>query len=303
MTSATGTQFTVTSGSTSATITQVAAALRAFSVDGVDAVQSYSTDTVAPYGSGTVLVPWPNRVDGGTWSLDGVEQQLDITEPKLHNAIHGLLRWCAYEPVAQSDSSLTLAASVFPQHGYPFHLETTISYTVTDGELEVVHTIVNVGDANAPVAIGTHPFITIGDVPAEDLVLSLAAGTHFPVDERLIPTAEEPVDGTDWDLRAGKRLGDLTLDDGFGAVEHVDGVATHALTAPDGRRVELWQDDNFGYVQAFTTRLYPVGAATGLAVAVEPMTAPTNAFVTGQSLKWLAPGEQWEARWGIRYRA
>jgi aldose 1-epimerase len=303
MTSATGTQFTVTSGSTSATITQVAAALRAFTIDGVDAVQSYSTDTVAPYGSGTVLVPWPNRVDGGTWSLDGVQQQLDLTEPKLHNAIHGLLRWCAYEPVAQSDSSLTLAASVFPQHGYPFHLETTISYTVTDGELEVVHTIVNVGDANAPVAIGTHPFITIGDVPAEDLVLSLAAGTHFPVDERLIPTAEEPVDGTDWDLRAGKRLGDLTLDDGFGAVEHVDGVATHALTAPDGRRVELWQDDNFGYVQAFTTRQYPVGDATGLAVAVEPMTAPTNAFVTGQSLKWLAPGERWEARWGVRYRA
>jgi aldose 1-epimerase len=303
MTSATGTQFTVTSGSTSATITQVAAALRAFTIDGVDAVQTYSADEIAPYGSGTVLVPWPNRVDGGTWVLDGVQQQLDLTEPKLQNAIHGLLRWCAYEQVAHSESSVTLAASVFPQHGYPFHLETTVTYTVTDAELEVVHSIVNVGDAKAPVAIGTHPFITIGDVAAEDLVLSLAAGTHFPVDERLIPTAEQPVDGTEWDLRQGKRLGDLTLDDGFGAVEHVDGVATHALTAPDGRRVELWQDDNFGYVQAFTTRQYPVGDATGLAVAVEPMTAPTNAFVTGQSLKWLAPGERWEARWGVRYRA
>jgi aldose 1-epimerase len=303
MSAASGEQFTITAGSTSATITQVAAALRAFTVDGVDAVQTYPADIVAPYGSGTVLLPWPNRVDHGVWTLDGQPQQLDITEPKLHNAIHGLLRWCAYTLVAQTESSVTLAASVFPQHGYPFHLETTITYTVTEGALEVVHTVVNVGGASAPVAIGTHPFITIGDVAAEDLVLSLAAGTHFPVDERLIPTAEEPVDGTEWDLRGGRRLGDLNLDDGFGAVEHVDGVATHALTALDGRRVELWQDENFGYVQAFTTRLYPVGDAVGLAVAVEPMTAPTNAFVTGQDLKWLDPAESWESHWGVRYRA
>jgi aldose 1-epimerase len=31
------------------------------------------------------------------------------------------------------------------------------------------------------------------------------------------------------------------------------------------------------------------------------MTAPANAFNTGQGLRWLAPGEEWTATWGIRY--
>jgi aldose 1-epimerase len=31
------------------------------------------------------------------------------------------------------------------------------------------------------------------------------------------------------------------------------------------------------------------------------MTAPANAFNTGQSLRWLNPGEEWRATWGIRY--
>jgi aldose 1-epimerase len=302
MTTALGKQFTITAGSSSVTVTELAAALRVFTVDGVDIVPPYGTEQPAPYGSGIVLMPWPNRVEDGQWQLDGVTQQLDITEPKLHNAIHGLLRWAAYTVVEHTENSVTLAAPVFPQHGYPFHLETTVTYTLTEGALEVTHGVTNVGTTAAPVAIGTHPFITIGDVDADDLILTLAATTHFPVDERLIPTAEEPVVGTQWDLRGGKRLGDLVLDDGFGGVEHVDGIATHSLSAPDGRSVELWQDENFGYVQAFSTRLYPKGDAVGLAVAVEPMTAPTNAFVTGQSLSWLEPGHHWDARWGIRYR-
>jgi aldose 1-epimerase len=36
-------------------------------------------------------------------------------------------------------------------------------------------------------------------------------------------------------------------------------------------------------------------------VAIEPMTAPANAFNTGAGLRWLAPGESWTLRWGIRH--
>jgi aldose 1-epimerase len=37
----------------------------------------------------------------------------------------------------------------------------------------------------------------------------------------------------------------------------------------------------------------------GQAVAIEPMTAPADAFNSGQGLRWLAPGEDWVVRWGI----
>ncbi len=31
------------------------------------------------------------------------------------------------------------------------------------------------------------------------------------------------------------------------------------------------------------------------------MTAPPDAFNSGEGLRWLEPGDIWEARWGIRF--
>jgi aldose 1-epimerase len=38
-----------------------------------------------------------------------------------------------------------------------------------------------------------------------------------------------------------------------------------------------------------------------VAIAIEPMTAPTNALNSGRDLKWLAPGETWSVTWGVRH--
>lgn len=43
------------------------------------------------------MVPWPNRINHGKWQYRGQEMQLDITEPKHDNAIHGLLVQGPYE--------------------------------------------------------------------------------------------------------------------------------------------------------------------------------------------------------------
>ncbi|MCY7411633.1 MAG: aldose epimerase, partial [Salinibacterium sp.] len=153
----------------------------------------------------------------------------------------------------------------------------------------------------APVALGTHPFLTIGDVDPAELTLTVHADTHVDVDDRLNPTAIVPVDGTEFDLREPHRLGDLFLDDGWGGVRTVDGVSA-VLRAPDGREVRLRQDENHGWIQVFTTREFPSPTGPRLAVAIEPMTAPVNAFNSGIDLKWLEPGQTWSASWGIQYR-
>jgi aldose 1-epimerase len=287
-------------------ITEVAAGIRALSVGGVELVETFPASAVPPFGSGTVLVPWPNRIEDGVWLLDGEPQQLALTEPALHNALHGLLVSAPYRVTVQSQDSVTLVAPVYPQHGYPFQLHTTVRYDLLDDGLRVTHGFRNVGEARAPVAVGTHPFFKIGGVPTEDLVLTLDAGTRFETDARLNPVREVPVDGTEYDLRGGRRVGELSLDDAFGAVTVVDGVSRHRLTAPDGRFVELWQDEAFGFVQVFTTRAFPVmdgsgSAAEGFAIAIEPMTAPPNAFNTGQGVRWLEPDEAWSVSWGVRY--
>jgi aldose 1-epimerase len=288
-------------GVSRAIITEVAADLRHFSVNGIDLAEPFAEGQTPPSGVGIVLVPWPNRVKDGRWELDGVEQQLDLTEPDKNNAIHGLLRFTPYALVEQSESAVTLGATVFPQHGYPFLLDTTVSYELVDDGLTVTHTITNRSDAAAPVAVGSHPYFKIGDVPTGDLTLTLSADTHFEVDERLNVVSEHSVDGTDYDLRAGKRVGDLFLDDGWGGVKAVDGSSAQTLTAPDGRTVSMWADEHFGYVQVFTSRVLATETLSGVAIAIEPMTAPTNALNSGVGLNWLESGASWTVRWGYRH--
>ena len=303
----TGIQYELTrvtpSGPARVVVTQVAAGLRLYSVNGIDLVETFNELVQPPLAAGIVLVPWPNRIRDGQWTQNGVTRQLALTEPGKHNASHGLLRFAPYREVSRTSDAVTLAATVFPQSGYPFHLDTEVTYALTVTGLDVTHRVRNVGAVPAPVAVGAHPFLKIGDVPTAELVLRVDAATHVDVDDRLNPTGESPVGGTRFDLRGGISVGDLDLDDGFG---EVGTGGEHTLTAPDGRSLTLWGDETMRYVQVFTPRIFPVTQSSaepvpGLAIAIEPMTAPANAFNSGAGLHWVAPGQQWVVRWGIRH--
>ena len=137
-----------------------AAVLRSFAVDGTDYTERWPDERLPPMGAGIVLMPWPNRVADGRWEHDGRAQQLDITEPATGNAIHGLLRNAAYEPTSISDDAVTLTCGVFPQHGFPFVLDTSVRYSLTDDGLRVEHGVTNVGATAAPFGCGSHPVPT-----------------------------------------------------------------------------------------------------------------------------------------------
>jgi aldose 1-epimerase len=296
----TGARYRLAADDVTAEVSQVGAALRALTVGGVDLVPRYPDDAVTPAASGIVLVPWPNRIRGGEWIDDGEGRQLAITEPKFGNASHGLLRFTPYRVVEQGTDAVTLAADVVPQTGYPYHLDTRVTYRLTAAGILVTHTIVNVGSGHAPVALGTHPYFQIGDVDTADLALQAAAATWFRLDEQNIPIAEEPVDAPR-DLHEPRRVGDLTLDGAFaGLPRDAAGHATASLVAPDGRRLTVWLGEGFDYLQLFITDRYP---GYDVAVAIEPMTAPANAFNTGQGLRRLVPGERWELEWGVRFES
>ncbi|HEY9323754.1 MAG TPA: aldose 1-epimerase family protein [Agromyces sp.] len=304
MTLPTGEQFALetstSSGEIRATITAVAAGIRTLSINGIDLVPPFGEDQTPPAGAGIVLVPWPNRIRDGRWSHDGVDHQLVISEPAKNNAIHGLLRNTEYRPIARERDSVTLSATVYPQLGYPYLLGTAVHYELVSDGLKVTHYVENLGAEAAPVAIGTHPYLKIGGVPTADLELRLDAASHIEVDERLLPTGEVPVDGTEWDFREGRRVGDVSLDDAFGEIASEDGQVLHTLTAPDGRTVSIWADSAFEYVQVYTTTTFP-GENGDVAIAIEPMTAPAEAFNSGRGLRWLDPGEEWQISWGIRF--
>ena len=278
----------------------VAAVLRGVTVGGVAITEPYDGATPPPFGNGIILAPWPNRVRDARWMLDGEAQQLDITEVDRGNALHGLLRATDYEVREHTASTVTLGALIAPQHGWPFLLDTWVRYQARPDGVTVTHGVTNLGDRRAPWAAGAHPFLRVGDAPVEDLVVSVAAATYFDVDERLNPIAERPVDGTRFDARQGLRVGDVDYDTAFGGVTHRDGASAW-LTAPDGATVELVQDVDWGYVQVFTTRKFPRAGVEGLAIAIEPMTAPPDALNSGQGVQWIEPRASSEGSWGLRY--
>ncbi|MGI5221521.1 aldose 1-epimerase family protein [Nocardia sp. CA-290969] len=295
---ATGRSLVLEAAGVRAEVGTVAAVLRGLTVHGVAVTEPLPADSPPPMAAGIVLAPWPNRVRDGVWVLDGERQQLDITEVSRSNAIHGLLRNTDYEVRARAADAVTLGALIPPQHGWPFLLDTWVRYALRPDGLSVTHGVVNHSGRPAPYAVGAHPYFRIGETPVEQLRLTVAATTYYEVDARMNPVAEHSVAGTPYDLRAGAPLADLTLDTPFGGV--VPGVAAQ-LIAPDGARVELIQEPGWHYVQVFTARDFPRPQGRGLAVALEPMTAPPDALNSGAGLRRLEPGERWEGRWTVRY--
>ena len=294
---------TTPAGTARAVITQLAAGIREFQIGGVDLVEPFPVTSSPQSAAGIVLSPWPNRVRGGKWrwaAADGTEQelQLALTEPALGNASHGLLRFTAYELVDKGADFVELAATIYPQSGYPFLVDTRVRYELSDDGLTVQHCFANAGETDAPVAVGAHPYLRIGDVDTKELLLTVHATTHFELDQQLIPVGQTPVDGTEFDLRTPRRVGDLELNDGY--ADAGPGELAR-LTAPDGATLTLWGDDAFRFLQVYTHRSFATLPEGSVAIAIEPMTAPTDAFNSGLGVKRLAPHETWTVDWGVTY--
>jgi aldose 1-epimerase len=294
----TGAQFEITYGRARAVVTEVGAGLRAYEVAGVDYVQSYPDDTYPPMGSGAVLVPWPNRVRGGTWPFEGGIQQLELTEPERHNASHGLVRKLPWQVINHTGSLISLGVDVPAQHGWPVPLRVTISYALDVDGLTVTHGVSNVGSTPVPFGVGMHPYPRAGLSAIDDCTLHLAATTSLPLSpETMTPDGPQvPLAGTDLDFTAPKPLRGVSLDHAFGGCEPgSDGLVRHRLAGPDGG-VELWADPAFRWVQVYTPSDF---LGRGRAVAIEPMTCPPDALNSGTDLITIAPGEAWSARWGL----
>ena len=107
------------------------------------------------------------------------------------------------------------------------------------------------------------------------------------------------MDGTEFDFRAGRPIGDTKLDNAFTELERgEDGRARVSLSDPDsGRAVTLWVDGSYGYLMLFTGD--PLPDVNRRSLAVEPMTCPPNAFRTGDSVIRLEPGQSTTSVWGI----
>jgi len=294
-----GEQYELIHDDLRATVVEVGGALRELSIGDRPVLDGYAVDEMCIGAKGQSLLPWPNRVDGGRYRFQGQDYRLSLTEPDRGNAIHGLVRWLPWRAVESAADRVVMATRLHPQPGYPWTLDLEIAYALADGGLTVRTTAVNRSNSPCPYAAGSHPYLTVGTPTIDTAVLRLPAAGYLPTDDRGIPTGREPVDGTPYDFRSAREIGDTSIDYTFLDLDRdADGVVSLVLTAPAGGSVSLWADAAYPYLEVFTADTLPEGRRrTGL--GVEPMTAPPNAFVTGEDLVVLEPGQFWTGAWGI----
>jgi aldose 1-epimerase len=281
-----------------AVVVEVGGGLRSYSAGGRDLLDGYGVEEQSASGRGQVLVPWPNRLQDGSYEFDGRSHQLPLTEPEHANAIHGLVRWTAWRIGEREAHRVVMEYVIHPQPGYPFTLGLGIEYALTEEGLSVRTTARNLGSDACPYGCGQHPYLTLG-TPTVDTVEFQAPGQRVLIsDDRDLPTGSEPVEGTEYDFSAARAIGGTKLDNAFtDLARDDDGRARVRLRDPDGAAVTLWMDESYGYLMLFTGDTRP--DVNRRSLAVEPMTCPPNAFRTGDSLIRLEPGRSTTSTWGI----
>ena len=276
--------------------------LRSYEVAGRPLIDGFAPGERPTSGRGQVLVPWPNRIENGSYEFEGQHLQLPLTEPEHGNAIHGLVRQETWNLVDLEPHRGVMEYLLEPQPGYPFTLALGIEYVLSAAGLTVTTTARNVGPEACPYGSGQHPYLTLGTPMVDTLRLRVPAQVVGFSDERGLPVGSESVEGTEYDFRAGRVIGGTVLDHAYSGLQRgPDGRASVLLDDPDtGSALTLWVDESYPYLMVFTGD--PLSDVARRSIAVEPMTCPPNAFRTRDSLIRLEPGQSTASTWGIEPR-
>ncbi|MDE2392592.1 MAG: hypothetical protein KGM03_02640 [Cytophagales bacterium] len=265
--------------------TQTGASLIELHLSGISLIDlpGSSTQPLAsnPYHPSALLTPWVNRVRNGNYSFKGKNYQLPINEPALGNAIHGLLARAPFTLIQQSDSSVTLEhAYKGEEPNYPFPFTFRFCYTLTDeGALEITFEAQNTGTNPMPFACGWHPYFSFPNTTAADLTIKFHPISRFLSDSQMIPLKEENLQGQTEFIFSQEKV-----DHVFRLVP-LEKHLTEFIDHKHNRSLILEQSSvQFPFLVVFQPEGYN-------SVAIEPMTANTDAFNTGDGLIELAPQE------------
>jgi aldose 1-epimerase len=243
-----------------------------------------------------LLHPWANRVGRRHFWVAG--QEVDLwTHPELYilgpkgMPIHGLLAAAAgwsvdlLKDAAEGPrlvSTFDFAAREDLMTVFPFPHQLQVEAGISDETLTIVTTVRASGEIPVPIAFGYHPYLRLPGVERSAWLVEIPVSERVVLDSEKLPTGElEPAD-----VAAGP-LGSRTFDDEFAAP---DGPF---VLEGGGRRIEVSFDEGYPYAQVYAPDDDDV-------IAFEPMTAPTNALLSGQDLKLLQPGDSYEASFSIK---
>ncbi len=245
------------------------------------------------------LHPWANRLAETRFQVAGRTVDLDLASPPPSvdpngKPIHGLLAAAGgwrVERRESTDSGGTLSARLDfgadrrRLEAFPFPHTVLIEVSLDRSILKISTTVEATGEASVPISFGYHPYFRLPGIERPEWQIEIPVRERLDLDRDMIPSGErEPVT-----VEAG-RLGSRTFDDAYTAPPD----SAPLVLEGGGRRIEVALGPGYPYTQVYAP-------ADDDVVALEPMTAPTNALIRGgPELTLVPPGQSYRADFSIR---
>jgi len=233
--------------------------------------------------AGSVLFPFANRIQAGTYQFEGQTYQLPCNEVNGKNAIHGLVYNQSFKVVnsnVSADEAFVELAYHTAGHqftGFPFQFELILRYTLKARSLVLDVCIENKDTCAFPFGLGWHPYFF--SEHTQDRKLQLVASSRLLTNE-----AQVPVDETN--ERVTALFVNRFYDDCF-RLESPE-VVYHT---PD-YRLKLHSASEVNFLQVFTPK-------NPRFFAIEYMTAPANGFNNKKGLLILRPDAAYRTSWKL----
>lgn len=229
---------------------------------------------------GSILAPWPNRLADGAFDLDGITHRFGPLD-KDSNLNHGLL--------LRTPLSFELAESAitfqhrFSESDFGFEIDFYFGYRLTEHGFEGWATAENIGTNRAPFAVGFHPYFKI---PGKSK-LTANVTKAFQTNARMLPVSEAEIPSLEIELPERS-----ILDNGF----YGKGWTLQLIGEEFGFEITQQNLDHLMLYRP-SPSLFEDGSE---GIAIEPQSAPANAFNSELEQHLLEPGEKRDYAFQIR---
>lgn len=263
-----------------------------FQGEGLEAYRIHGSTFALP-----LLHPWANRLSAWDFQLGEQHIELDPDSPITHRdsmtgtAIHGLLAASSHWAVTDADRGTLTAELDFgrvPEYMAAFPIPHIVRYTasIEGTTLTVGLGVRATGDVDVPISFGFHPYLTLPGSDRRDWHVEIPVASQALIDERMLPTGET-VDIAEGALDGP--LGDRTFDTSYPVVR---GDQPEFVIADQRRRLALKHISGYPVTQVYAPEASQF-------ICYEPMTAPVDALISGDGLRWARPGQDFEAVFSI----
>jgi aldose 1-epimerase len=244
-----------------------------------------------------LLYPWANRLSRDRFELLGraidVGRAGDLLKRDGNGLpMHGLLTafdgWRVLRHESSAGTASLEAELVWSEHPeliacYPFEHRLLYRTTISDGRLTITTSIEAPERRPVPIAFGFHPYLAPPDSARRSWQIDLPLGDHLSLDDRGLPNGV-----SDGEIPAAGSFADRAFDDLY-----VAPPSGTQLKLSGGRRaMRLSLDPGFPYVQLYSPPSAPL-------LAIEPMTAPTDALASEPGPPLVEPGSRFGASFSI----